>query len=474
MINEKITNKNKKYTINSIFKDSKNSEEFTEDDYSPLKILARISKLEELRDIDKITKYKDKVINTDNRPSFNFLREDTKCLKNEYIPNTNYGYKNRKKKFSTLFKKSINLNLFTENIKKKIKTENNFPSNFEEINDQIELKEMENMSSMDRYQLNNNTNILNQEELKSDSNYMKSTRISTSKYQRSSYDKNSYKPNANYIGRKMEKTRLIKTARKATINYKNLINLKLSNKKVNSRNIIVNNLSNNTKSFTSFSNNNTFNRTNRNDLNRDKLFITRNNGNFYNHECKTSRAGIKISKKLINEIINNGFIIDKYIKSNRLKTKKGQNKIDKELILLKLQERLKNRNEKKLKEKKKEELTDEKLFIRKLALVPKFAKNFFRSIYNKILFENRVLNKNEILDMKTAIEKQYEKKRLLEEIKKATLKRMRITNDNMVTEKDDKVLLEEEKKILDSYGNLDGLEWLITKRNVLTYGKKYH
>ena len=127
-----------------------------------------------------------------------------------------------------------------------------------------------------------------------------------------------------------------------------------------------------------------------------------------------------------------------------------------------------------MKEKKKEELTDEKLFIRKLALVPKFAKNFFRSIYNKILFENRVLNKNEILDMKTAIEKQYEKKRLLEEIKKATLKRMRITNDNMVTEKDDKVLLEEEKKILDSYGNLDGLEWLITKRNVLTYGKKYH
>ena len=303
---------------------------------------------------------------------------------------------------------------------------------------------------------------------------MKSTRISTSKYQRSSYDKNSYKPNANYIGRKMEKTRLIKTARKANINYKNLINLKLSNKKVNSRNIIVNNLSNNTKSFTSFSNNNTFNRTNRNDLNRDKLFITRNNGNFYYHECKTSRAGIKISKKLINEIINNGFIIDKYIKSNRLKTKKGQNKIDKELILLKLQERLKNRNEKKLKEKKKEELTDEKLFIKKLALVPKFAKNFFRSIYNKILFENRVLNKNEILDMKTAIEKQYEKKRLLEEIKKATLKRMRITNDNMVTEKDDKVLLEEEKKILDSYGNLDGLEWLITKRNVLTYGKKYH
>ena len=471
MIDEKITNKNKKYVINHIFKDSKCKEEITKDDYSPLKILARISKLEELRDIDKITKFNDKVIDTDSRPSFNFLRKDSKCLNFEYIPQTNYGYKNRKKKFSTLFKKSINLNLFTENIKKKIKIENNFPSNFEEINDQIELKEIENMSSMDRYQLNN---ILNQEELRSDSNYIKSTRTSTSKYQRSSYQKKSYKINTNYVGRKMEKTRLIKTARKANINYKNLINLKLSSNKINSRNVITNNLSKNTKSFTSFFNNNTFNKTDRNDLNLDKLFITRNNDNFYYYECKTSRAELKKSKRLINGIINDGFIIDKYIKSNRLKTKKGQNKIDKELILLKLQERLKNKNEKKLKEqKKKEELTDEKLFIKKLSLVPRFAKNFFRSIYNRILFENRVLNKNEVLDMKTAIEKQYEKKRLLEKIKKQTLKRMRITNDNMITEKDDKALLEEEKKILDSYGNLDGLEWLITKRNILNYGKKY-
>ena len=107
MIDEKITNKNKKYVINHIFKDSKCKEEITKDDYSPLKILARISKLEELRDIDKITKFNDKVIDTDSRPSFNFLRKDSKCLNFEYIPQTNYGYKNRKKKFSTLFKKSI-------------------------------------------------------------------------------------------------------------------------------------------------------------------------------------------------------------------------------------------------------------------------------------------------------------------------------------------------------------------------------
>ena len=76
--------------------------------------------------------------------------------------------------------------------------------------------------------------------------------------------------------------------------------------------------------------------------------------------------------------------------------------------------------------------------------------------------------------MKTVIEKQYERKRLIEELKKTTIKRMRITNDNIITEKDDKILFDEMKKVLNFYGNLDGLEWLIMKRNIITYGKKYH
>ena len=477
MINKKITNKNKKYVINPIFKDLKYSNEFINDDYWPLKILTQISKLEELRNLDKISQYKDKIILTDNRPSFNFLRQDTKCLNNKYIPKTNYGYKNRKRKFSTLFKKCINLNLFTENLKKKKKIENNFPSNFEEISDQIELKEIGNISSMDRYLLNN-TNILNQEELGNETNYIKSTRASTSKFPRSSYEKNFYKPNVKYVKGKMEKTRLINSAKKANIEYKNLINLKLSNKKINSRNILNNSLSNNTKSFISFSksqlDNKTFNKIRKRKLNYNELYITRNNDNFNYYKCKTSRAEIKISKRLINGIINDGLIIDKYIKLNRLKPKKSQNKIDKESILLKLQEKLKMKNEKKLKQlKKREDLTDEELFSKKLAMVPGFAKKFFRSIYNRILFENRVLNKNEVLTMKTAIEKQYERKRLLLELKKATLQRMRVANDNIITEKDDKILIEEEKKILDYYGDLDGLEWQITKRNILNYGKKY-
>ena len=51
---------------------------------------------------------------------------------------------------------------------------------------------------------------------------------------------------------------------------------------------------------------------------------------------------------------------------------------------------------------------------------------------------------------------------------------MRIAKDNFITEKDDKILIDEEKKAFDLYGNLDGLEWLMMKRNIITYGKKYH
>ena len=48
---------------------------------------------------------------------------------------------------------------------------------------------------------------------------------------------------------------------------------------------------------------------------------------------------------------------------------------------------------------------------------------------------------------------------------------MIITRENIITEKDDKLLLEEQRKLFDFYGNLDGLEWLITKRNVMNFGK---
>ena len=260
MFNEDILEKDKDKFINSIFKNYKSSEEFTYDDYSRLKLLTQISKLEELRDVEKMTKYKDIIINDDEKPRFNFLREEAKYLNSDYIPKTNYGYKNRNKKFSTVFKKHLNLNLFTENVKKKIKIEDNFPNDFDDINEQIELKEIENISEMDKYLINENINILNQEEYWNNSKNIKSTRALTSKNPKSLYAKSFTEPNLNNNKIKSKRIsdtqRVIKSARRDINNIfpknknKNLINLKLSNKNTFSRNSTnINNINNNLSNY---------------------------------------------------------------------------------------------------------------------------------------------------------------------------------------------------------------------------------
>ena len=150
MQNEILRSKKKEALINKIFKNYKSSQKFTRDDHTRLKLLTQLTKLEELKDIDKLSDYKEVVIN-EEKPNFKFLRQDAKCLNNDYIPQTSYGYKNRNKKFSTIFKKNLNLDLFTQNKKKIIKRENYFPIDFEEINELIELKKFENLSSINRY-----------------------------------------------------------------------------------------------------------------------------------------------------------------------------------------------------------------------------------------------------------------------------------------------------------------------------------
>ena len=210
-------------------------------------------------------------------------------------------------------------------------------------------------------------------------------------------------------------------------------------------------------------------------LNHDSFFIKRNNNsNLKSYNQRFNKSELKSSN--INRIINDGFVIDKYIKSNRLKTRKTPKKTDKERILLKLEKRLKAINNKKRKEykKKNDNLTDEEIFSKKLSLVPGFAKKFFRDIYNRILFENRVLSKKEEYNIKSAMEKLMRRKKLITELKRDTIQRMRIARDNLVTEQDDKNLIGEQKKAFDFYGNLDGLEWLIMKKNILYYGKKFH
>ena len=80
-------------------------------------------------------------------------------------------------------------------------------------------------------------------------------------------------------------------------------------------------------------------------------------------------------------------------------------KKDKELILLKLDERLKIIREKNNNIKKqRKHITDEDIFKGKLSLIPGYAKKFFREVYNKILFENRVLSKNKENNLEHAME----------------------------------------------------------------------
>ena len=47
---------------------------------------------------------------------------------------------------------------------------------------------------------------------------------------------------------------------------------------------------------------------------------------------------------------------------------------------------------------------------------------------------------------------------------------MILTKANLITDKDDKVLLDEQRKLFDFYGSLDGLEWLIMKKQIMNFG----
>ena len=487
MIIEKLTNKNKERFINSFFKKYKPTEDFTTEEYSKLKILSQWSKLKDLKNLDKLSELSDTFIEIKEKPKFKFLRKDEKCLNNGYIPKTNYGYKNRNKKFTTLFKKKLKLKGFVEN-EKKIKNDfHDFPANFEEINEQIELKKFEN-SKINNYLLNDeqNLNILNQSKniKKKNSALPLTSRYSPNKSNYLKYRKVLTEPNLQYEPIKEKKieeinhiTNSFQKDNKNT-NIKKLVNLKLNPKKEFSRNSTNNNLSNYTTSFKSYSisdnRKNIFKNIEKKVSKHNSVLITRNNLININNSKEYKSFEFKTTKQLIEQIINDGFIIDNHIKSHRLILRKKE-KTDKEKILLKLEERLKFiRNKKYSIKKKKKKLTNEEYYKQKIDSIPDFAKKFFNEIYSLILFEDRVLCKNDEYKYSNALEALIQRNKLNKEIKKEVIKRMKIANDFFVSDKDDKKLIEEQKKSFDFYGNLDGLEWLIMKKNLIQYNKKFH
>jgi hypothetical protein len=195
------------------------------------------------------------------------------------------------------------------------------------------------------------------------------------------------------------------------------------------------------------------------------------------NNIQTEKNEFKSTRQIINRILNDCHIIDKYIRNKGVDKEDNSRKIDKEEILLKLAEQVKKNKVKKLKISVKGKRAriipdDNIIFEQKLEKIKGIAKKFFRDVYKQILFEKRILNKIEKKNIIDAIEEKQTKKKLFEQIKKEAKEKMIITNDYIVTEEDDKKLLEEQRRLFDFYGNIDGLEWLITKRNIMDYDKR--
>ena len=318
----------------------------------------------------------------------------------------------------------------------------------------------------------------------------KRKRPTTSRYGRKYYLST---PNENNIdnyndNKKNEKDFLtLEIQRKHSSSKKNMkynLNMNNSNNTYKNRNSSVNksykSLSNYTTTLKSNSksvlkqdkNNNIFRSIEKQVLNPDTFFITKNDyftENLDNNEFKTTR-------QLINRIINDGNIIDNYIRNDGMDNEKFY-KVDKEKILLKLADRIRKNKLKKNKSKmgRRRKLNDEEIFIGKLSKIKsKVVKKYFRDVFRQMLFEKRTLNKDDKNILVERLEDQQGRKRRNMEIKKQAIQQMKYTQDNVITEKDDQKLLYDIKKtFMNYYGTLDGLEWLINKRHVITFGNRW-
>lgn len=496
-----------------------------------LKIINKHFKLEELKQQEKISKFKDGFIDSNEKPKFYFMRSELKIKRQDFIPSTNLSASKRNKTYSTLFKKNIALNGFRNHLGRKIETDTD-PRNFEELQSLIETKEIKNNLNLNKYLLSernskivsNNKNLGKKNfKLLLRSNRTENKRIlnnkSSEKYLKT-YDKKEY---SNSKKEEFTKSIILKKSNNYNLNSKDIDNnirkrpiTSRGNRKI-SKGLIKNNdikikgkikkkkrmikssyiertQVKNSLRENNFKKNNYMNNSNKNiscytttfksyskslstkkKINTSKLFkniekqILKENTFFITEE----KNEFKSTNQIIKRILNDCNIIDKYIrmKSNERNPEKN----DKEDILLKLSERLKKNKLKYLQSKvkinRKVIKDDEKIFKEKLVKVPKIAKNFFREVYKQILFEKRILNKIEKVNIIEAIEEKEMKKKFFNQFKDEVKQKMIITKENFVTEEDDKILLEEQKKLFDFYGNLDGLEWLINKKHIMNFGK---
>ena len=211
-------------------------------------------------------------------------------------------------------------------------------------------------------------------------------------------------------------------------------------------------------------------------LNNDDLnnSISKNNINtLYNNNNSNSNNKLEISdsksnsfiKSKINGILNNSYIIKDSIERKKQQEEKQKKKDDN--ILLKLADKIKPKTA--IVKKKKKFISQENEYVKRLKVIPKSCKEEYRECFKKILFEDRLLNHPQKKNDNLIIEKiNYLKE--LKRIKEDAQKKMFILGENIVTGRDDKEVIKEEK-IFGNYGNITGLEYLIKKKSVL-YDKK--
>ena len=471
-----------------------------------LKKLKKFIKLTNLENEEKLWELNDP-LNSEKKPSFMFLRSENKN-KTSYEPSTHFCDTYRGKCFSTLYKKNVFLNGF-RNYSNYPKVENeNLPMNFEDINAQIELKKTQNNIYKNKMRIkahssskkNYKNKILKKiGKIINDDNYNKS--ISISKKLINNNEKNItdlstfqsslsktlpintlYKKNTDvYFTNPNDETKKSIINSKKTKYYLKTDNTKVKYKLKMKPPSSVNNRYSNKKSKNKL----LFKDIEKQILNRNKNYILRNNQTInsqkktienvsnYSNNNSNDTSDFKNTKELITRALNDGDIIKNCIINKSNEINKAY-KIDAEEILLKLAERLKNRkmNQNYIITKKHMTLNDEDFYKRKLSKIPNSCKAFFREVYRRILLEARFLNKDEPYNPINTVEENLGKKKLNNQFKKIAHDHMVAVKDNIVTEKDDKELIKDQVKY-DYYGNLDGLEWLLTKQNVFGFEKKY-
>ena len=439
--------------------ESKNSQDIVEEMKYKYRILNKFFKLEDLKNKEKQSRLQDElVLETAKKPAFFFMRNESK---NEirYKPVTTFCDRYRTKECSSLYKKYVDLNGF-KNEKINIKTETEMlPSNFEDIISRIELIEIKNNIKTNRNLLPDLTkNIISiKHHLKTEENdYKKSNlfvkirdnntkkslitkknknhtfsslnnknkdfflskndayiglkknknnkRPMTSKYDRKYYIDNNINNNEKY--EEEANHSFIKNQEGGDLNLDNskkIIKLRNRNSSINKFN---KNLSCLTTTFKSYSKSISKQGNKKDDgllqkiekqvLNPDSFFFN------YNNE----KSEFKTTKQIINRILNDGNIIDNYIKSEGQVKEEVFHKFDREEILLKLAEKLNKKKSKMKKIRLKDKpldledakhlfLEDEQLFKIKLSKIKnKYARDFFREVHNKIAKKIR-LNLND-------------------------------------------------------------------------------